>query len=71
MLRIADECEAIADALDTAKEVAGEGMAQGTGYRKAFKITAKSPAEEKPGNGYFGFGCASCKQRGSPNLTLG
>jgi len=41
----------------------GGNMAQGSGFQGTYKVTAKNPAEVKPGDWYYGFDCLVCGRR--------
>ena len=38
-------------------------MFEGSGFQQIYDVTAKPPAELKPGRSYFGFVCAACSAK--------
>ena len=36
---------------------------EGSGFQAKYDVTAKRPADVKPGNSYFGFDCSACQAR--------
>ncbi|HEX7052733.1 MAG TPA: hypothetical protein VF211_02220 [Burkholderiales bacterium] len=38
-------------------------MFEGSGFQATYHVTAKKRGETKPGESYFGFACAACRER--------